>query len=164
MKSNLALKILTSLLGLGFCLATGALTAGSEQNEFPLKDLEAGKLYGITVSIDSPYRLGGSGEIEASVSDPGGVVAGKILHAGDLDCYVTLRARASGNGHVKLNRRSGAKAVGVSVACRPLKLAGNSNAVIAALPNSTGQEAQEFELRQAIFRASDVRAFCPGTC
>ena len=162
MKSNLALKILTSLLGLGFCLATGALTAGSEQNEFPLKDLEAGKLYGITVSIDSPYRLGGSGEIEASISDPGGLVASKILHAGDLDFYVTLRARASGNGHVKLNRRSGAKAVGVSVACRPLKLAGNSNAVIAALPNSTWQEAQEFELGQTIFGANDERAFIPA--
>ncbi|HYV30327.1 MAG TPA: hypothetical protein VEO53_04360, partial [Candidatus Binatia bacterium] len=50
MKSNMALKILTSFLGLGFCLAASALTAGSEQNEFPLKDLEAGKLYGITVS------------------------------------------------------------------------------------------------------------------
>ena len=162
MKSNIALKILTSVFSLGFCLAASALTAGSEQNEFPLKDLEAGKLYGITVSIDSPYRLGGSGEIEASISDPGGLVASKILHAGDLDFYVTLRARASGNGHVKLNRRSGAKAVGVSVACRPLKLAGNSNAVIAALPNSTWQEAQEFELGQTIFGANDERAFIPA--
>ncbi len=63
MRSNSALKIFTSFLVLGFFLAAPVLTAGSEQNEFPLKALEAGKLYGITVSIDSPYRLGGSGEI-----------------------------------------------------------------------------------------------------
>src|SRR5438046_5206307 len=157
MKSNMALKILTSFLGLGFCLAASALTAGSEQNEFPLKDLDAGKLYGITVSIDSPYRLGGSGEIEASISDPGGLVASKTLHAGDLDFYVTLRARASGNGHVKLNRRSGSKAVAVSVSGGPLDLAEKSKSGIAALTNSAWQVAREIELGQMVLGANGGR-------
>src|SRR5438876_2301904 len=136
--------------------------SASEASDFPLRGLEAGKLYSVTVSVDSLYRLSGAGEIEASISDGRGPVASKILHAGDLDLYITLRARVSGGGAVRLNRRSGAKGVPVSVECRPIALEGKTSAVIAALPNGSWQEAQEFELGQTIFGTADERAFIPA--
>src|SRR5687768_13959238 len=82
---------------------------GPDGNDFPLKGLEVGKLYGVTVSVDSLYRMVGAAEIEASISDARGPVATKTLHAGDLDFYITLRPRVSGTGAVKLVRRSGGR-------------------------------------------------------
>ena len=135
---------------------------GAEGNDFPLKGLEAGKLYGVTVSVDSLYRMTGAIEIEASISDARGPVATKILHTGDLDFYLTLRPRISGTGSVKLARRSGGKDVPVNVDFRVMSLNGKSNAVIAAQPNSTWGEAQEFDLGQTIFGTNDERAFIPA--
>ncbi|MGH8247320.1 MAG: HEAT repeat domain-containing protein, partial [Gammaproteobacteria bacterium] len=88
-------------------------------------------------------------------------MATKTLHAGDLDLYITLRPRVSGVGAVKLVRRSGAREIPVSVDCRALSLSGKTGAVIAAQPNSTWQEAQEFELGQTIFGTNDERSFVP---
>jgi hypothetical protein len=136
--------------------------SASDANEFPLKGLEAGKLYAVTVSVDPLYRMGGAAEIDASISDARGVVAAKILHAGDLDFYITLRARAAGAGSVRLNRRNGARGVSVSAECRPVVIEGGGPAAVAALPNGSWQEAQEVELGQTIFGASDERAFIPA--
>src|SRR5213594_2831504 len=161
MRLRYRLRILSiaALLTLAPLASAGA--AGGE-SEFPLKGLEAGKLYAVTVSVDSPYRLSGAAEIDTSISDSRGVIAAKILHPGDLDFYLTLKPRASGNGVVRLNRRSGARDVPVTVDCKPMALSGNHKAAIAALPNSSWQEAQEFELGQTIFGANDERAFVPA--
>jgi hypothetical protein len=133
-------------------------------NEFPLAGLEAGRLYAVTASVEAPYRLATS-EIEVSVSDPRGPVASKLLHAGDLDLYVTLRPRASGAGMVRRNRRAGAKGIAVAVECRPMDLLPASEkrpVAIAAVPSGSWAEAQEFELGQTVFGSADVRPFVPA--
>ena len=97
MHFNRVSKMVGTILVLGAAVAFVA--AGSEQNEFPLKGLEAGKLYGITVSIDSPYRLGGNGEIEASIRSKtvavSGSVTGDIVAATKVVLHKT--ARVQGN-------------------------------------------------------------------
>src|SRR5687768_11385299 len=107
MRRNLKLLVLVSGTLVGCLLSINIVRGlGAEANDFPLKGLEAGKLYAVTVSVDSLYRMTGVIEIEASISDARGPVATKTLHAGDLDFYLTLRPRVSGTGSVKLTRRS----------------------------------------------------------
>src|SRR5262249_22369211 len=145
---------------LPFALALPLLWGAGDVNDFPLKGLEAGKLYAVTVSVDQPYRFA-TGEIDATIADARGPIASKILHAGDLDFYVTMRARAAGNGAVKLNRR-GARNVPVSVNLQLIALAGNAPVAVAALPNSTWPEAPEFQLGQTGFGPAAQRAFVPA--
>ena len=132
-----------------------------EPSEFPLLNLQAGKFYAVTISVDSLDRMTGDSEIETSISDARGVVATKTLNPGDLDFYVTLRPRATGSGAVRLTRRGAARDVPVSVDCRPMRMT-KGDVVIAAQPNSTWQQAQELELGQTVFGTGDERAFIPA--
>ena len=132
-----------------------------EPSEFPLLNLQAGKFYAVTISVDSLDRMTGDSEIETSISDARGVVATKTLNPGDLDFYVTLRPRGTGSGVVRLTRRGAARDVPVSVDCRPMRMT-KGDVVIAAQPNSTWQQAQEFELGQTVFGTGDERAFIPA--
>ena len=151
---------LTLAAGLAGLMASRTIFS-AVANEFPLTNLQAGEFYAVTISVDALDRMTGDCEIESSISDVRGVVATKILSPGDLDFYVTLRPRATGNGMVRLVRRAAAHNIPVSVDCRPMRMA-RSGAIVAALPNSTWQQAQEFELGQTIFGTSDDRAFIPA--
>jgi hypothetical protein len=51
-----------------------------EPSEFPLTNLQAGKSYAVTISVDSLDRMTGDSEIETSISDARGVVAAKTLN------------------------------------------------------------------------------------
>src|SRR5438093_4254559 len=99
--------------------------SASEASDFPLRGLEAGKLYAVTVSVDSLYRLSGAGEIEASISDGRGPVASKIEasirseeHTSELQSLTKLVCRLL--LEKKNNRSLGEKRYGAENECGPM--------------------------------------------
>ncbi|HML16192.1 MAG TPA: hypothetical protein VK419_04165 [Bryobacteraceae bacterium] len=119
----------------------------------------AGDVYSVTVSIAHPERFT-NGQIRVEIRDPQGVVAAKILHPFDLDFSANIKPRAN-QIHVNLSPSSVNFADLVTIDVKPVKLSGA--AVIAALPNSTWQQAQTVELGQTIYGTADERPYVPSS-
>jgi HEAT repeat protein len=105
------------------------------------------------------------------VSDAHGVVGTKWLHSADLDFYLTVRARGAGPVTVSLSSAGAAQAPEISATLRrilqvsagpPGKSDSVKRGVIAAAPNDTWQNAQQFEFGQTIFGSDDERPFAPS--
>jgi len=149
--------------------------SNSQTRQFPVKQ---GEVYGLTLSIAAPERFA-KGEIEVEVRDANGLITSKILHPFDLDFSVNLRPRASGSLTVSLTAKdvlldqvgagtelvplhiSGRESAGRESAGR--ESAGRESVVVAALPNSTWQEAQPVELGQTVFGSADERPYVPSS-
>lgn len=138
-----------------------SLTISSKPAALKLSNLVAGRLYAITVSLKDPALVGTNTEVRVRVEDAQGLIAEKILHAGDLDFYVTIRPRASGTGAVRIDRLNGGSAthLPIRVDYQAIQPSSHSNVVIAAQPNGTWREAQSFELGQTIFGTADERPY-----
>ncbi len=128
----------------------------------PLRDLKAGELYSLTVWIKDPAAVPSTAEIGVEVDDASGAVVQKTLHEGDLDLYLTLRPRANGSGAVKFHWNEAAAKLDVGVDLRPIRTARDAAVAIAAQPNGTWQDAQEFRYGQIIYGSSDERPYSPA--
>jgi HEAT repeats len=136
---------------------------GADGDEVRLRGLKAQQLYAVTVYFKTLAQVSSSAEVSVQIADAAGPLVQKTLHAGDLDFYVTLRPRASGDGVVRLERKSPAsKNPPVEVECRPILTSNNQEVVVAAQPNGTWQQAQPFQLGQTIFGSSDERPYVPA--
>ena len=126
----------------------------------------AGSLYAVTLGVKDPAKLQGNEAVRVTVSDAQGVVESKWLHAADLDFYLTLRARAAGPVSVNLVSASPGREPEISATLRKMLEAPAGMAVkrgvIAAAPNDTWQNAQQFELGQTIFGSDDERPYAPA--
>jgi hypothetical protein len=130
-----------------------------------------GSLYAITLEVKDPVQLQGNDAVRVTVSDAQGLVGSKWLHAADLDFYLTLRPRAAGPVTVSLSSGQGRRAPEINATLSKIlqpsaALAGKPDAVthgvIAAAPNDTWQDAQQFELGQTIFGSDDERPYAPS--
>ncbi|MGD0911684.1 MAG: hypothetical protein ABR928_07305, partial [Terracidiphilus sp.] len=130
-----------------------------------------GSLYAITLGVKDPAQLQGNDAVRVTVSDAQGEVESKWLHAADLDFYLTLRPRADGpvtvsfspsvSGHNPEMSATLRKILEVSAAT-PRESDAVKRGVIAAAPNDTWQNAQQFELGQTIFGSDDERPYAPS--
>ncbi len=163
-----ALLLLSIVLLLLVNLPTGSslrLLAGPEVTFF--NDLKAGELYSLAVWLKDPAAVTSQAEIQVQVEDAAGAVLEKTLHAGDLDLYLTLRPRANGAGAVRLRRNDAARNLAAGVDFHAVRRSASSvdssrAAAIAAQPNATWQQAQEFRYGQTLFGASDERPYTPA--
>jgi hypothetical protein len=130
-----------------------------------------GALYAITLGVKDPVQLQGNDAVQVTVSDAQGVVGSKWLHAADLDFYLTLRPRAAGPVTVSLSSGAGLRDPEINATMSKVlqpsaALPGKSDAVkrgvIAAAPNDTWQDAEQFELGQTIFGSDDERPYAPS--
>jgi len=152
-----ALLLLLLLLPSGWTLR--ALASGDET---PLASLKAGELYSLTIWLKDPAAVASAAEIRVQVDDAAGPVLEKTLHAGDLDLYFTLRPRKDGAGAVRLRRNDAARGLDVRVEIRPIRQKRSAAAAIAAQPNATWQQAQEFRYGQTLVGAADERPYTPA--
>jgi hypothetical protein len=127
-----------------------------------------GSLYAITLSVKDPVQLQGNDSVQVTVSDAQGVVGSKWLHAADLDFYLTLRPRVAGPVTVSLSSSSAGHDPEISASLSKILQASSGEfpavrrGVIAAAPNDTWQNAQQFELGQTIFGSDDERPYAPS--
>jgi hypothetical protein len=130
-----------------------------------------GSLYAITLVVKDPVQLQGNDAVRVTVSDAQGEVGSKWLHAADLDFYLTLRPRAAGPVTVSLSPSSAGHEPEIGATLRkilqpsaalPGKPGATKRGVIAAAPNDTWQDAQQFELGQTIFGSDDERPYSPS--
>jgi HEAT repeat protein len=130
-----------------------------------------GSIYAITLEVKDPVQLQGNDAVWVTVNDAQGLVGSKWLHAADLDYYLTLRPRAAGPVTVSLSSGAGRRDPEINATLSKIPqpsaaLPGKSDAVkrgvIAAAPNDTWQDAQQFELGQTIFGSDDERPYAPS--
>jgi hypothetical protein len=135
-----------------------------------LNDASPQKLYALTVWTKDLTQLQGKNSVKVTVNDAQGEIASKWLHPADLDFYLTLRPRARGPVTVSLNSASGEQVPSIDATLRTIlqasspsgKTADLSRGVIAAAPNDTWQNAQQFALGQTIFGSDDERPYAPS--
>ena len=140
----------------------GLLAGGEEpQRRIALGAAEPGSLYAITVAIKNPAQLQSNQRVRVAIADARGMVAEKWLHAADLDFYLTLRPRVSGQITVALSAPGADPIPELETAMHRIPVGRGSPSVIAAAPNDTWQNAQPFEFGQTIFGAADERPYAP---
>jgi len=152
-----ASAVCSAVLVLGFVARSDS---NSVTRRFPVK---TGDVYSLTVSIASPERFT-KGEIEVEVRDANGLIAAKILHRFDLDLAMNIRPRATGSLTVDLKAKDVLLTqAGATEELTPLNLSGHESVAIAALPNSTWQDAQPIALGQTVFGSADERPYVPSS-
>jgi HEAT repeat protein len=121
--------------------------------------------------VKDPAQLQGDDAVRVTVSDAQGEVESKWLHAADLDFYLTLRPRMAGPVRASISSAAAGHAPEISASLRkilqasaglPSKSDAVKRGVIAAAPNDTWQNAQQFELGQTIFGSDDERPYAPS--
>ncbi len=118
-------------------------------------------LYAITIALKDPAQLQPQATFQISIADSKGIIAEKSLHAQDLDFYLTLRPRASGEITATLRAASG-EIPQLTTAFHRIAETNSAPAVIAAMPNDTWQSAQPIEFGQTVFGAADERPYAPA--
>jgi hypothetical protein len=145
--------------------------AAAAANSVQLGTARAGSLYGLTIAVKDPTQIQGSDAVHVTVSDAQGEVESKWLHSADLDFYMTLRPRAAGPVSVSYSPSSGVATPEIGASLKKilqpaLAPAGGApdlkRGLIAASPNGTWQEAQQFDLGQTIFGSDDERPYAPS--
>ena len=141
--------------------------ATAESKDITLAAVKPGSLYALTLSVKDPAQLQGNDAVHVTVKDAQGEVESKWLHTADLDFYLTLKPRAAGPVTVSVSSLTGVKAPQLATSLtkveEPAKTrAGEKRGVIAASPNGTWQEAQNFDLGQTIFGSDDERPYAPA--
>ncbi len=118
-------------------------------------------LYAITIALKDPSQLQPQATFHISIADFKGVIAEKTLHAQDLDFYLTLHPRASGNVTATV-RGTSAEVPQLTTAFHRILESKTAPAVIAAMPNDTWQSAQPIEFGQTVFGGADERPYAPA--
>jgi len=128
----------------GFVLI-GLLAGGEEpQRRIALGAAEPGSLYAVTVAMKNPGQLQGNHRVRVAIADARGKVAEKWLHAADLDFYLTLRPRVSGQITVALSAPGTDPIPELETAMHRIPIGRGGPSAIAAAPNDTWQTAQPF--------------------
>jgi hypothetical protein len=116
-----------------------------EVNLGPVRDTH---VYAVTVSAKDPLQFQGQQAVRVRIADAEGVLAEKWLHTADLDFYVTIRPRSSGQVTFTLASPTGFLP---EVVTSLRRIGGTSSSarrdhgVIAAQPNGTWRTAQPLE-------------------
>ncbi|HYK36085.1 HEAT repeat domain-containing protein [Alloacidobacterium sp.] len=124
-------------------------------------------LYAFSLGVKDLAQLQGKDAVLVTVEDAQGELESKWLHEADSDFYLTLRPRASGPLTVSLSADSNVHIPEVSASLHkilqsPDMKPGLLPGVIAAAPNDTWQDAQQFDLGQTIYGSDDERPYAPS--
>ncbi|HXF25854.1 MAG TPA: hypothetical protein VN610_01205, partial [Bryobacteraceae bacterium] len=122
----------------------------------------AGALYGVTVAVKDPAQLQAQQSVHVAIADSRGTIAEKTLHSADLDFYVTVKPRATGQLVARLSAPQAEAIPELTVAFHRIEGSHSPSAVIAAEPNGTWQQAQTFQWGQTIYGSDDVRPYAPA--
>lgn len=128
-------------------------------------------LYAVTLDVKDPAQLQGTDAVLATVKDAQGEIESKWLHPADLDFYLTIQPRTAGPVTVTLTSASSVKVPQIDATLHhvlqtptvaPVKADGLQEGLIAASPNGSWQQAQQFELGQTVYGSDDERPFAPS--
>jgi HEAT repeat protein len=137
-------------------------TSNPSDRRLELGKGEPGALYAVTIAVKDPAQVHAQSAFQVSIADSQGPVAEKWLHAQDLDFYLTLQPRSSGNVTATLHAASGETLPQVTVAFHRISETHSGPAVIAAQPNDTWQTAQRIEFGQTVYGGADERPYAPA--
>jgi hypothetical protein len=166
---TIAICILSAAVHVGRRVHADEGAPGSGRS-IQLGEAHIGELCAVTFAVKDPAQLQGSDAFRVKVSDGQGEIESKWLHAGDLDLYLTMRARSEGEVTVSLTSNQGFQIPEFVATMRkipetpakPGDVPHFDRGVIAAEPNGTWQVAQPFELGQTIFGSADERPYIPS--
>ena len=170
------LLLAAAAIVIALLLHVGRSVRADQSNSQNVREIHLGKvridaLYALTVWVKDPAQLQGSDAVLVTVNDASGEVESKWLHAGDLDFYLTLRARAAGLVNVALSAPDTVHIPEIGATLRPVPLSSLPEAAhserlglgaISASLNRTWQSAQPFEFGQTVYGSDDERPYSPS--